>query len=255
LRKFGKLESIVIAVLMIFITISSTIAIQAQETDHGGSTNSMPGGSQLLPSGVKPDVTYPSLAYISFRPDPIGKGQPLLVNVWLQPPIHVARYFKDAFEVTLTKPDGSTVKVGPLSSYYGDGTAWFEYAPDQVGEWQIKLDFLGAYFAPGNYTSSAAFTINQTLNAPLGVYYSPSSDGPYSFTVQEQLAGSWPAASIPTDYWTRPIVLEKRELWPILGGYPSTGVVGGGTNWPENTNAYMSNYNFIPYVQGPKALT
>jgi len=237
---------------MLFIA-STIFTVKAQETDHGGSTASMPGGSQLLPTGVTPDVTYPSLAYISFRPDPIGKGQPLLVNVWLQPPIHVARYFKDAFLVTITKPDQTTVKVGPLSSYYGDGTAWFEYVPDQTGEWQIKLDFLGAYFPPGNYTSSAAFTINQTLNAPLGVYYSPSSDGPYSFTVQEQLAGSWPPASLPTDYWTRPVISENREWWPILGGYPSTGVVGGGPNWPEDTNTYMSNYNFIPWVQGPKS--
>jgi hypothetical protein len=133
------------------------------------------------------------LAYISFRPNPIGIGQPLLVNVWLQPPIHVARYFKDAFLITLTKPDGTVDKVGPLSSYYGDGTAWFEYDPDQTGNWTIKFDFLGAYFPPGNYTSEAAFTINQTLNAPLGIYYQPSSDGPYQFTVQDQLAGSWPA--------------------------------------------------------------
>jgi len=36
-----------------------------------------------------------------------------------------------------------------------------------------------------------------------------------------------------------------------LGSYPSTGVVGGGPNWPANTNTYMSDYKYTPYVQGP----
>ena len=245
--------AIALTLLMASITLMS-IPVQSQDdTPHGGSTSGMPGGSIQLPSGVTPDVSYPTLAYISFRPTPVGVGQPLLVNVWLQPPIHVARYFKDAFLVTFTKPDGTTAKVGPLTSYYGDGTSWFDYTVDQVGNWTIKFDFLGAYFPPGNYTSGAAFTINQTLNAPLGVYYRPSSDGPYSFVVQSEVALSWPGSPLPTDYWSRPVVLENREWWPILGGYPSTGIVGGGPIWPAETNTYTSNYNFLPYVQGPKS--
>ena len=251
----AKTTTIAIVVLLFASALLTTMMIaQAQESvPHGGSIEGMPGGSILLPSGTTPDVTYPTLAYLSFRPNPIGLGQPLLVNVWMIPPIHVARYFKDAFLVTLTKPDGTTDKVGPLSSYYGDGTSWFEYTVDQVGTWKIKFDFLGAYYPPGNYTSGAAFTINQTLNAPLGVYYAPSTDGPFEFVVQQELAGSWPPSPLPSDYWTRPVSLENREWWPILGSYPNTGIVGGGPTWPADTNTYMSNYNFNPYVQGAKS--
>ena len=32
---------------------------------------------------------------------------------------------------------------------------------------------------------------------------------------------------------------------------PATGVVGGGPNWPADTNTYMNNYKFTPYVQAP----
>ncbi len=249
-------RTIMIAIIALNLLMSSVILanpVRSQEGEHGGSTAGMPGGSIALPSGVTPDVSYPTLPYISFRPNPVGVGQPLLVNVWLIPPIHVARYFKDAFLITFTKPDGSIDKVGPLSSYYGDGTAWFEYAADQVGNWTVKFDFLGAYFPAGNYTSGAAFTINQTLNAPLGVYYKPSTDGPYSFEVKSDVTMSWPGSPLPTDYWSRPVVLENREWWPILGGYPSTGIVGGGPTWPAETNTYMSNYNYFPYVQGSKS--
>ena len=60
----------------------------------------------------------------------------------MQPPIHVTHYFKAAMVVTLTKPDGTTATVGPITSYQGDATAWFEYVMDQVGTWKIKFDFL-----------------------------------------------------------------------------------------------------------------
>jgi outer membrane protein assembly factor BamB len=69
-------------------------------------------------------------------------------------------------------------------------------------------------------------------------------------TVQQELVYSWPAAPLPTDYWTRPIPIENREWWVIGGQYPFTGV-GGGEGWPANTNTYASNYKFTPYVQAP----
>ncbi len=97
------------------------------------------------------------------------------------------------------------------------------------------------------------------LNAPLSIYYKPSSDGPYTFVVQEDVVASWPGSPLPTNYWTRPVSPENREWWSILGNYPNTGIVAGIgrgvslADWPADTNTYMSNYQFIPYVQGPKS--
>ena len=47
----------------------------------------------------------------------------------------------------------------------------------------------------------------------------------------------------------------NREWWVIGGNDPSSEVGGGaGTpGFPDNTNTYTNNYNFVPYTQGPKS--
>jgi hypothetical protein len=125
-----------------------------------------------------------------------------------------------------------------MDSYLGDGTAWFEYTPDQVGKWTIKFDFLGMYYPAGRYYNGYIVTNTSGTQFSLSSYYQPSSDGPYDLVVQEEQVSSWPASALPTDYWTRPVHPHNREWWSILGNWPSTGVVGGGSNWPANTNKY-----------------
>jgi hypothetical protein len=223
-----------------------------------------PAGISPMPAGVKPDVSYDTAAYLAFEPNPVGLGQPFQVNMWMQPPIDVIRYFGKAFLVTLTKPDGSKDVIGPLDSYFGDSSAYFTYTPDQLGTWQVKLDFLGTYYPAGNYTGYTSFGIatqygmymNWTLGATRSVYYKPSSDGPFNFTVQSNIALSWPSAQLPGpgDYWTRPVTQLNREWWPILGNYPGTGIVAKPNDpyWPANTNTYaQSLYKFTPYVTAP----
>ena len=240
------------AILMTFGTLMALPAT-AQTTLPSGvtPTNLRDGGSMPLPSGVTPDLQVDSTVYLSVSPNPIGLGQPLLVNLWMQPPIHVSRQLK-GFSVTFTKPDGTKDVISPIDSYKGDGTAWFTYPVDQVGEWKVKLDFPGAYYPPGNYTvPEGTFMGAQTVSFTQSCYYKPASTSEQTLTVQQDMVMSWPPASIPTDYWTRPISPENREWWPIAGNYPSTGILGGGEYWPTGTNTFMSNYNFFPYVQGP----
>ena len=262
-----RMSTAVVLVLLIASAMLLAIPVLAQdETPHGGTgggvaplpgiTNWHDGSSMPLPTGVTPDATFATVSHLSFRPNPIGLGQPLLVNIWLQPPIQVTHYFKNAYSVTFTKPDGTVETVGPMSSFQGDATAWFEKVIDQLGTWKVKFDFAGAFFPAGNYTTRAgqfSGTQGQDRNAefPLSIYYKPSSDGPYEFIAQNQLVASWPPSPLPTDYWTRPISPENREWWSIAGSYPATGIVGGGPNWPTGTNTYMSNYGYTPYVQGP----
>ena len=244
-----KISSIFVILLLASVMLMATSAMPVRAQNTGLQNN----GSIPLPAGVTPDETYEAIAHMSFRPNPVGVSQPILVNMWLQPPLHVVRLFEKAYVVTLTKPDGTTEVMGPYSSYLGDATAWFEYTPDQVGTWTIKFDFTGAFFPAGNYTTPGSFMHDSIVSFPNSVYYKPDSDGPYNFTVQEGMVASWPASPLPTDYWTRPVSPENREWWPILGGYPATGIVGGGPGWPADTNIYMSNYGFTPYVQAPKS--
>jgi hypothetical protein len=255
--------AIAITLLMISaFMVLANVTVQAQDDEdvpHGYWGGGGGYGSLPLPSDVTPDVSYDTIAHISFRPSPIGVGQLMLVNVWMQPPIHVSRYMT-GYTVTITKPDGTEIIIGPMSSYLGDTTTWFEYVFYEVGTWQIQFDFPGGYFPAGNYTvPEGSYYAGRELEAPLSVYYKPSSDGPYDFVVQDEQMLSWPPSPLPTDYWTRPALPNNREWWPILGNYPSTGVVAGVgrsvtlDDWPANTNKYMSNYDFIPYVQGPKS--
>ena len=105
-RKITMMTAAVVVLLVTSVTLMA-MPVQAQVTGHGGNTAGLSGGSIPLPAGVTSDVSYASLSHISFRPNPIGIGQPLLVNLFCQPPIHVARYFQNAFLVTFTKPDGT----------------------------------------------------------------------------------------------------------------------------------------------------
>ncbi len=141
--------------------------------------------------------------------------------------------------------------VVTMDSYEGDATAWFEWIADEVGTWTIKFDFPGGYFPAGNYTRRRLGYADVTTEETYSVYYKPASDGPRDLVVQEEIVESWPASELPTDYWTRPVHPTNREWWPILGNFPETGVVGGGDVWPADTNRYMSDYDFTPYVQAP----
>jgi hypothetical protein len=242
--------AIAVTFILMFAMAVSLVALPVTnaQTEY---TNMQEGGSIPLPSGVTPDSTVDTIAHISFRPNPVEVGQPVLVTMWLNPPIHVSRYFK-GYTVTITDPDGDE-EVIVKDSYRADTTSWFELVPDKVGTWTLKFEFLGGYFPPGNYTVyPGAWQGAQIVSFPSSVYYKPSTDGPYNLTVQETPVPSWPEQPLPTDYWTRPVSPENRNWWPILGYFPSTGVVGKeGSYWPNETNRYMSNYQFIPYVQAP----
>ena len=248
-RNMAKATVTTLVLLMTSIALMTAPPVEAQLAAQ----QPIPGP---LPAGVTANVTLETQASLSFRPQPVGLGQPFLVNMWMNPPLHVTRQFIQSFQVTITKPDG-TQDVVKKDSYPADGTSWFEYTADQVGTWKLKFDFLGQYFPAGRYLNGKI--VANTSGTLLGsAYYLPSSDGPYELTVQQDLVGSWPPAALPTDYWTRPVQPTNREWWPILGNFPPTGVVGGGPDWPAKTNLY-NNYNtayqndfFVPYVKGPE---
>ena len=218
-------------------------------------TNLREGGSIPLPPGVVPDQTIRTEAHLSFRPNPVGVGQKVLINVWLSPPAHVSRYFNN-MTVIITDPEGKAMVIS-LKSYRGDATAWYEFAPNKVGVWKIKFEFLGGYFPAGNYTvyPGAAVVTPGVVSFKYSVYYEPSSDGPYDLVVQEQPVPEQPPATLPSEYWSRPVSAQLREWWPILGWYPPWGIVSKEDNpwWPEKQNRFaQSIYRYVPYVQAPE---
>lgn len=233
-----------IAVLVLSCVPLIASEVKAQTTPVAGS----------LPSGVTPFVTVRPEAYLAVNPNPIGINQQILINMWLQPPLNVARNFVQTMKVTITLPDGTTSTIGPLSSYAGDSTAWTNYVPTKTGTYSFKFDFLGMYFPAGYYYQG-----NMVANGTSGssyldsAYYAPATAPLVNVTVRSDMVASYPPPALPTDYWTRPVSPNNREWWTILGSWPPTGVVGGGSSWPANTNTYMSSYRFVPYTTAPES--
>src|SRR3989304_5525289 len=131
-RKNAKTTTTIIAIIVL-MTSMMLMSMPAQAQTATNLRDS--GGVYPLPAGVTPDFTTGTTAFLSFRPNPVGVNQIILVNLWVTPAIHVSRYFKD-FKVTITMPNGEIEEV-IMDSYRADGTAWFEWIVDQVGEWKF----------------------------------------------------------------------------------------------------------------------
>ena len=239
----------------LILVIAAVIPVYCLSTSSAATTytNMQDGGSIPLPSGVTPNSSLDTISHLAINPNPVGVGQPVTVMVWMSPPLHASRYFNN-YQIIITAPDGTT-KTYTIKSYYADATGWMQFKPDQTGTWQIQFNFPGGYFPAGNYTLPVgSFTGSGVVSFSGTMYYKPSQDGPYNLTVQKEPVAAYPASSLPTEYWSRPVESTNREWWSIMGYYPSTGVVGEkGNSWPDDTNTYMSNYNYIPYTQAPES--
>ena len=248
-KKTTKTIAITLLLLMTASISMTPIIVKAQDDEpHGGKPGEVTGGP--LPPGVTPSLTLDTLPYISVRPNPVGVDQIVLVNMWVQPPLHVDRAHT-GYSVIFTKPDGTDVVIGPVNSFTADTTYWFEYVVDQVGTWKYKFSFSGDYYPEGRYSDGVLVTTGGTLLDD--VYYRPSETAEYDLVVQSEQVFSWPPSPLPTDYWTRPVSPENREWWSIAGNDPYLGSGAGLPNWPAGTNVYSNNYDFVPYVQGPNS--
>jgi hypothetical protein len=236
----GKTKMAIAFACVLLVSSLTSVIIQVQAQEHGGTAGTVTGGP--LPTGVTPDVTMNGRIFLSFSPNPIGIGQTLLVNLW-SIPAPGANRAHTGYTVTFTKPDGTKDVIGPINSYVADGTAWFEYFPDQTGSWTVQFTYPGDYYPAGRY-------VNGVLNnsaAPGSsfmdqrdypeTWYKPAQTPVQNLTVQGEPVMSW-HSPLPTDYWTRPISPENRE-WSAIGG-----------NFPY---AYYNSYvrDLGPFVTAP----
>ena len=236
-----------VAVALILLMVSSAMAMQSSvNAQQTSAQNPRLQGSIPLPAGTTANISVNTLIFLSFRPNPVGVNQQVLVNIWFNPPTHYNRYLA-GISVEVTKPDGSKQTFDNIITYGGDATAWFLFNPDQVGTYKLKAIFPGGYFPAGNIAGGYAQAAFIWLDS---AYYSPASTEEQTLTVQNDQIASWPAATLPTDYWSRPVQPSNREWWTILGNYPFTGNM---PNPPANTNPYASNYHYTPYVQAPNS--
>ncbi|UCC57941.1 MAG: PQQ-binding-like beta-propeller repeat protein [Candidatus Bathyarchaeum sp.] len=245
IKNKAKLTATIAIVLLLVsaFVVMINVPVQAQLAEDQPVSGS-------LPSGVTPSEYIDVVAYLSFRPNPVGVNQWILINIWVTPPLNVERNHQN-YTVIITDPDGNEDVISGIKSYDADATAWFEWPVDQVGTWTLQFIFEGEYYPAGNYLNGYVVT-NGSGNALASAYYNPALTEEQELIVQEEPVLSWPPSPLPTDYWTRPAHLENREWWPILGNFPPWGIVGGGAYWPDETSRFISNYDFIPYVEAPE---
>jgi hypothetical protein len=171
--------------------------------------------------------TYPFIVAV---PNPVGLNQVAAVSMWLSefPPstanlaIPITPW---TFVLTITNPDGTT----QTNTYKSDaiGGTEVDFKPTKTGTYYFQ------------------FTFQQVTAA--GVNFLSSTSEKLALTVQDQPVQSYPAASLPTGYWNRPINANNREWSTIAGNWLGMPDVGA----PANQNNYDRWGNFNPYTTAP----
>jgi hypothetical protein len=178
-----------------------------------------------------------TFAFLSAAPDPVGIGQTIWFNMFLHMPAPTVNYLRGidvwkGYTITVTKPDDTTVTLGPFQADATGGT-YTTYVADQLGEWNFKFEFPGqALTSPGPWE---------------GTYFEPSS-ATASLTVQQEAVVPYPSYPPTTDYWERPIYAMNYEWWKIGGNW-----LGLAPSTFHTTGQYNASGNFAPYTTAPKS--
>jgi hypothetical protein len=161
-----------------------------------------------------------SYAYMSVTPKTVGLSQHVLINAWTSPPPPLIGTDLSGFgqgrprgnyTFTFIRPDGTQdIVIGPES--YGDGTVFFTYLPNAIGNWSVT------FYWPGD-------ELFQPCTSPTSV-----------FTVQQDLVNtSFPSAELPSEYWTQPVNSENRNWAQFVSDWRSSGY--------NATNTYFNPYD------------
>jgi hypothetical protein len=184
-----------------------------------------------------PAWTIPTWAYLSVEPNPVGVGQEVFVNFWLDKvPPTAAMMYGDRwhnFQVTVTDPSGNKETLGPFTSDDAGG-AHTTYAPDTVGSYTFVFNFPGQ-----TITGENPPPVGEQLNAQqIGDIYEASTSRTVTLVVQDEPIGGLPDTPLPTGYWSRPIFAENTNWYTISGNWLGAG-------------AYNATGNFNPYTTAP----
>jgi hypothetical protein len=190
-----------------------------------------------MPTAKADDI--PTFAFIAVAPNPSGVNQPVTVAMWLSmTPITASGLEGDrwTFNVDVTKPDGTTQKLGTYTSD-AVGSAYTTFTPTEIGTYTFQMSFPGQHI-----TGWDSYRTRQIDN-----YYQPSTSKPATLVVQQEQIEPWEETPLPTGPWSRPINSENRE-WSQISG-----------NWLQfNYNASFATRfghggGFNPYTTAPNS--
>ncbi len=192
-----------------------------------------------------PPLTFPTYAFISIQPNPIGIGQAIFVNFWLDkvPPTAAIQYGDrwHNFTVTVTKPDSNKVTLGPFTSD-DVGGSHTTYLADQIGTYSFVFNFPGQTITGENPSPLSG---GQRNPQSIGDIYLASTSKTETCTVQQDQVQSFPSTPLPDGYWQRPIFAENTNWYSISGNW-----LGGGTGGNSGCT-YNSTSNYAPFTTAP----
>ena len=181
--------------------------------------------------------TVTTHAFMTVSPNPIGVNQQTTIIMWLNTinpttsGVQGERW--QGYNVLITKPDGSTEQLGPLTADPA-AFAYVNYQPAQIGTYTVKFNF------PGQQVTGAGGVVP----IPINDYYEASTYTT-TLTVQQEPIGQTPQIPLPDGYWDRPVNAENQEWYTISGNWLGTGTGSFGSMNYNNTG------NFNPYTRAP----
>lgn len=169
--------------------------------------------SVALPAATSQEFlgTKKTYAVVGLMPNPVGVGQEVLVWLGITDQLLTHNDGWAGLTVTVTRPDNTTQTLGPFRTD-ATGSTGTSYTPTMVGTYYFQT-----HFPKQNYTWLPGSIMEPTLS---GTITYDASDSPIvALTVQETPIEYYPAAPLPTEYWTRPIDLQNREWSSIAGNW------------------------------------
>jgi outer membrane protein assembly factor BamB len=168
-----------------------------------------------LPTANAQD-TMATYAYIGALPNPVGVGQEVLLHIGITQQLARVQYGWEDLSVTIERPDGKIDKIENVRTDATGGTGR-TYVPDIEGIYYLQTHF------PEQENPATEGSIQA------GTIMKASDSVKLTLVVQTEPLEYYPAHSLPTEFWTRPINAQHRE-WANISG-----------------SSYMSNeYNEAP---------
>ena len=171
-------------------------------------------------SAHTPSWDIVSYAYISVAPNPVGVGQTVYVFTWVDLPLAGAVVVNDIrrhdYTLIITDPDGQN------STQHWDviqdttGIQAYAFTPTKVGEYTLTFKYGGQ-----TYTWNQANTPG--LSAANAIYendtFAPVQLVKTFEVTEEQVPDISSGASLPTEYWSRPINGQNSNWYTIASNW------------------------------------
>jgi outer membrane protein assembly factor BamB len=147
--------------------------------------------------------------FINAVPNPVGVDQETLLHVGVKHPLTNTNEGWTGLSVTITRPDGV---VETLSDIRTDstGSTGRTYRPTMAGNYTLVTHFP---------QQTLPTTTTRPFITPAGTTMLAADSDPLTLVVQEEPLQYYPAAPLPTEYWTRPIDVQLRSWSAIAGNW------------------------------------